>query len=1154
MDDFLDGNSVFIGGSPTPPIVPSIDLDLGDKYRQSDYIYGRDVTNTASEGGYWNRIFNTLSPKVLSDKVSIGAASTVYDEQLYVNGRIYASGGYRLGNAATITQDYLGNLVFSDSIAGSATLAQLLAGGSGNVTVSGTPSMGQLASWVNGNTLQGINASSLTFNQSQIINLTADLAGKASTIHNLVDVVNHPVSGLTNGQFLKAISGTSYGFVAHGLTAADIGLGNVTNNAQVRKITSSTNNAVVRWDGATGDLVQDSLMILSDTGSPNIPAGQTYNVGGVPHTHSGLQVTDATLTALAALDGSVGFIYQTGTDTFTKYGFAGTGSAITVARSDHDHGSTYISDLATYFGTLTANYVYASPDGSAGSPTFRALVSDDIPTLAQSKITNLVSDLLGKQPSSTILTTLSALGNSTGYLYNNGSGTLSWGSPSGSGNVSNSGTPVDNQLAVWIDATHIEGNSGLVYNSSSGLLIVSDTISGSTGTVDVGYSLSIKGGDAYGIGDNNGGDLYLYGGAPNGTGVRGNVYFGTGAAGYLASMSTETNVVYYNPSTGLITYGAAISGGGGDVFLSGTPVDNQIAVWTDDHTIEGTTGLTFASAVLSITGSVILSGGDRSISIANAPASTAGYDITLVGGAAVTASYAGGDVFIYGGAPGSGGTRGNIYFGTGAVGYLPAKGSETNVVYYDTVSGKLSYGVAGTGLVNHGLVSSYHTVSGLTTGHFLKATSSTSFSFGSHGLTYSDVGAAAASHSQAESSITFTDITTGNATTGAHGYLPKLGGGTTNYLRADGTWAAPSGGTSYWQRNGTTLSPLTSGDICQVNTYYVGAAIEGSLTTVANTSFTVSARDGLSGTVKGRDLYLRGGAPYNTSGADGGNVYIRGGAARSGDSGSNNGNVFISPGSPYGSSVVGNVYLGDSSYGSTAVMLITQGSNTNVSLYIRAKGTGNISIVDGTNVVNVYGTNTGIFATTLTIGNDAASTITGYAGISGSVHGKNLTVKGGNAYGTGNNAGGHIYIYGGIRSGTGAYGNTYLAYNGSTAYGYVGIRGPASSSYALYVTGSVYSTSTMNATDFVQTSDKRLKTEIESYVPTYMDIDYKQFRMKSDLTQLRYGVIAQDLARINPALVRSDDKGMLSVSYFDLLVCEIAYLKNKIRQLENECS
>lgn len=39
-----------------------------------------------------------------------------------------------------------------------------------------------------------------------------------------------------------------------------------------------------------------------------------------------------------------------------------------------------------------------------------------------------------------------------------------------------------------------------------------------------------------------------------------------------------------------------------------------------------------------------------------------------------------------------------------------------------------------------------------------------------------------------------TDVTTLNATTGAHGLLPKLGGGTTNFLRADGTWAAPGGG------------------------------------------------------------------------------------------------------------------------------------------------------------------------------------------------------------------------------------------------------------------------------------------------------------------------------------------------------------------------
>jgi hypothetical protein len=49
-------------------------------------------------------------------------------------------------------------------------------------------------------------------------------------------------------------------------------------------------------------------------------------------------------------------------------------------------------------------------------------------------------------------------------------------------------------------------------------------------------------------------------------------------------------------------------------------------------------------------------------------------------------------------------------------------------------------------------------------------------------------------HNQAESTVTFTDITTGNAQTTQHGFLPKLGGGTANFLRADGTWAAPAAG------------------------------------------------------------------------------------------------------------------------------------------------------------------------------------------------------------------------------------------------------------------------------------------------------------------------------------------------------------------------
>lgn len=46
-----------------------------------------------------------------------------------------------------------------------------------------------------------------------------------------------------------------------------------------------------------------------------------------------------------------------------------------------------------------------------------------------------------------------------------------------------------------------------------------------------------------------------------------------------------------------------------------------------------------------------------------------------------------------------------------------------------------------------------------------------------------------------------------NATTSAAGFLPKLGGGTTNYLRADGTWAKPPDtNTTYSNMSGATTS------------------------------------------------------------------------------------------------------------------------------------------------------------------------------------------------------------------------------------------------------------------------------------------------------------------------------------------------------------
>lgn len=66
----------------------------------------------------------------------------------------------------------------------------------------------------------------------------------------------------------------------HSVTASQAGLGNVTNNAQVKKISSSTDNAITRWDGTSGDTPQDSLATIDDSGSINIPSGQAYKING----------------------------------------------------------------------------------------------------------------------------------------------------------------------------------------------------------------------------------------------------------------------------------------------------------------------------------------------------------------------------------------------------------------------------------------------------------------------------------------------------------------------------------------------------------------------------------------------------------------------------------------------------------------------------------------------------------------------------------------------------------------------------------------------------------------------------------------------------------------------------------------------------------
>lgn len=60
--------------------------------------------------------------------------------------------------------------------------------------------------------------------------------------------------------------------------------------------------------------------------------------------------------------------------------------------------------------------------------------------------------------------------------------------------------------------------------------------------------------------------------------------------------------LHSNASTGVLEWSTI--GGGGDVSKVGTPVDNQVGVWTGDGTIEGTTGFTYDGANLLLTGDI----------------------------------------------------------------------------------------------------------------------------------------------------------------------------------------------------------------------------------------------------------------------------------------------------------------------------------------------------------------------------------------------------------------------------------------------------------------------------------------------------------------------------------------------------------------------
>ena len=85
---------------------------------------------------------------------------------------------------------------------------------------------------------------------------------------------------------------------------------------------------------------------------------------------------------------------------------------------------------------------------------------------------------------------------------------------------------------------------------------------------------------------------------------------------------------------------------------------------------------------------------------------------------------------------------------------------------------------------------------------------------------------------------------------------------------------------------------------------------------------------------------------------------------------------------------------------------------------------------------------------------------------------------------------------------------------------------------------------------FFDTSDARVKTNVKELNAINADaIKLVEFD-RTDIEHHGYGVIAQELEKVYPEMVNTDDEGFKSVNYNELAMVKIKYLEDKVARLE----
>ena len=378
---------------------------------------------------------------------------------------------------------------------------------------------------------------------------------------------------------------------------------------------------------------------LSFTGGPITTSGTLTLGGTLAIANGGTGAIDAptALTNLGAYPANNPSGFTSNVGTVTSVSGTGTVSGLSLSGTVTSTGSLTLGGTlvvtASNFASQTANTILAAPNGSAGVPTFRAIVAADVPTLNQNttgtaaNVTGIVAVLNGGTGQSSYTDGQLLIGNTTGNTLTKT--TLTAGTnvsiTNGSGAITINATDAFVGTVTSVSGTGTVNGITLTGTvTSSGSLTLGGTLSGVSLTSQVSGTLPIANGGT------NGTSTPTAGAVPYGTGTA-YAFSAVGSVGQVLTSAGAGAPTWATPTTGTVT---SVTGTAPVVSSGGTtPAISMAAATTSvDGYLTSTDWTTFnnkgSGTVTSVTGTapVVSSGGATpAISMAAATTSVNGY-------------------------------------------------------------------------------------------------------------------------------------------------------------------------------------------------------------------------------------------------------------------------------------------------------------------------------------------------------------------------------------------------------------------------------------------------------------------------------------------------------------------------------------------------